>query len=214
MRHTSLSFRNLHHPRHSTCQVHRCRSDDVCKVRLGQTNVTRAAQSERARTLRDRALSARSRLVVLLELRRLLTLASGLQRLVLGLGLESQHSSARLGAGTTTSRFAARTVFGAETDLNDRQALFCSVVPTVTHFALGTAYLLCFPIDGKAGDVKGRFIFGLPTGFWQRGTTSSEKARVRPYFQKMPHDSQPPRWSTQNSRCWLPMRSLIIILLF
>src|SRR5215470_4901230 len=81
-------------------EIHRRSSEQVLEVGAHQAAITTLAQIKAPDALREAALDTRPERILLFELGRLLALAGGLHRLMVGLGADGELAWSILGCGT------------------------------------------------------------------------------------------------------------------
>jgi hypothetical protein len=138
---------HLHH-------IHGGGSEQLLEVRARQPEIPTPAEINAADPLREAALHPCPQRILRFELRRLLALPRGLERLMVDLRADRQLARGCLGGGALPAGGTRATGGPLKPDANDRIARHIMPRPPVdTGMALGTARLLGLPIDDKGLEV-------------------------------------------------------------
>jgi hypothetical protein len=134
--------------------VHRGGRQELLEVRACQPQVPTPAQIEASRALREATLDPCTQGVLGFELRGLLALPRGLDRLVVGLGPDGELAWGVFRRGTRSTGRTCATGGPVEPDANDRIPRdIVSRPPVDAGMPLGTVRLLGLPIDDKGLEV-------------------------------------------------------------
>src|SRR5262249_51249228 len=136
---------------------------DMLEARFGQPNVACSSQITPTHTLRKGSFDPSTGRILLLELRRLLPQACGLERLVLLLRAYGQATRAALAFRTLRPTLAPATVFGVERNPDAGVALcIAALCPLARELALRAARLLRVPVEREVRHREALIRLGLP----------------------------------------------------
>jgi hypothetical protein len=154
---------NVHQPGNRTYQVDRRRNDQILEMRFGHPNVPAAPQITDPYTLGKHTFYARASGIGSLKVALSLPLSGFLHSLVVLTMAQRQFATSRFGAGAVCTHTTVTTAGLRKRYVDNRlpMAVACRF-PFPADLPLGTAYLLLFPINGKAGRIEGCFFSCLP----------------------------------------------------
>jgi hypothetical protein len=130
--------------------IHGCRRQELLEVRARQPQIPTPAEIKASYSLREATLNTRPQGILRGELRRLLALPRGLERLVVGLQPDRELAWGAFRCGTRLAGGARTTRGPVEPDADDRVARDITRRPPIdAGMPLGTARLLGVPIDDR-----------------------------------------------------------------
>jgi hypothetical protein len=160
--------------------IHRRGSEQLLEVRARQTAVATLAHIKAPDALRKAALDTRPECIFLFELGRLLALAGGLHRFVVGLGADRELAWRILGGGTDGTTGTGAT--GGRVKPDPKYRIAGDIVawsPFDTRMPLGTAGLLGLPIQDEGLQVIAVGDLVLPT-ILKSGGCQVSRVGIRP----------------------------------
>jgi hypothetical protein len=154
---------HFHQPGNRTYQVDSRRNDQMLETRFGHPNVPAPPQITDPYTLGKHTFYARASGIGSLKVALFLPVSGFLYSLVVLTMAQRQFAASRFGAGALRTDGTITTTGLRKRYVDDGLPMpIACRFPFPAEMPLGTAYLLLFPITGKAGRIESSFFSCLP----------------------------------------------------